>query len=120
MVERLKDCEGEYIVACSFKNVEDWFQWAFAGVYDPNIDAEGRSLWEELAGLLSWWELPSCIGGDFNVSCFPSERSCISHIAPTMRDFFDFITKQALMDIPLMGGTYTWSNTRELPSLSKN
>jgi hypothetical protein len=24
-------------------------------------------LWDELARLMSWWEMPWCIGGDFNV-----------------------------------------------------
>ncbi|KAG6628379.1 hypothetical protein CIPAW_14G010000 [Carya illinoinensis] len=124
VVDRLEDCVGEFTVAFSFEN---GFQWAFAGVYgpniffvievyNPNIDAEIRILWEELARLLSWWELPSCIGGDFNVSRFPSERSSMSHITPTMRGFSDFISKQALMDIPLTGGSYSWSNTREIPS----
>lgn len=30
---------------------------------------------EEFAVLLSWWNLLWCIGGDFNISHFPSERS---------------------------------------------
>lgn len=28
-----------------------------------NIDLERRLLWEEVAGILSWWELPSFIEG---------------------------------------------------------
>jgi hypothetical protein len=45
-------------VACSFKNIEDDFTWAFAGIYKPNFDSLRRSLWEELAGLFSWWDMP--------------------------------------------------------------
>ncbi|XP_042984409.1 uncharacterized protein LOC122313450 isoform X2 [Carya illinoinensis] len=74
VVERLEDCEGDFFVACSFVSIEDGFQWAFVGVYGPNLDVERRSMWEELAGILKWWELPSCLAGDFNVSRFPSER----------------------------------------------
>jgi hypothetical protein len=37
------------------------------GVYGPNGDVERRDLWEELAGLMSVWEAPWCIGGDFNI-----------------------------------------------------
>ena len=31
-------------------------------------------MWEELVGLYSWWNLPWCVGGDFNAICFPFER----------------------------------------------
>jgi hypothetical protein len=31
-------------------------------------------MWEELAGIISWWESPWCIGGDFNATRFPSEK----------------------------------------------
>ena len=93
VVEKMEEFVGEYTVACSFKMVEDNFLWAFAGIYGPNDDTTRQCLWEELAGVLSWWELPSCIGGDFNLSRFPSERSGVSHISSAMRDFSDFITK---------------------------
>lgn len=39
------------MVACSFKNVMDRFQWAFAVVYGPNIDHTIKLLWDELAGV---------------------------------------------------------------------
>lgn len=73
VVEKLEECLVDFIVACSSENVEDDFQSAFVGIYGPNIDSERRSMWEELAGLLSSWDLPSCIRSDFNLSCFPSE-----------------------------------------------
>jgi exonuclease III len=74
VVTRLDMEVGECVAACSFKNVVDDFEWAFAGVYGPNGDFD-RCLWDELAGLMSWWDLPWCIGGEFNVIRFPSERS---------------------------------------------
>lgn len=30
---------------------------------------------EKLAGLSSWWDVTWIIGGDFNVTCFPSKSS---------------------------------------------
>jgi exonuclease III len=112
VVTRLNMEVGEYVAACSFKNVVDNFKWAFAEVYGPNGDFERRRLWEELAGLMSWWNVPWCIGGDFNVIRFPSERSGGRRISAAMREFSDFIFERGLMDLLLTGGLCTWSNTR--------
>lgn len=74
VVAKIKECVGEFIVACFFCSVEDGFSWAFVGAYEPNSDCVRMYLWEELAGLLSWWNFSWCIGGNFNVTRFPSER----------------------------------------------
>jgi hypothetical protein len=111
VVEKVEAYVGEFVVACSFKNVSDGFSWAFAGVYGPQSISSRRLLWEELAGLLSWWELPWCIGGDFNVTRFPNERSGVARFCPAMMEFSDFVSEQELMDLPLAGGTLTWSNS---------
>jgi hypothetical protein len=34
------------------------------GVYGPNFDRDRRLLWDDLAGMLSWWNSPWCIGLD--------------------------------------------------------
>jgi hypothetical protein len=71
-----------------------------------------RVLWDELAGLMSWWDMPWCFGGDFNVVRFPSERSGAGGFSAAMEDFSEFIYGQSLVDIPLHGGQFTWSNNR--------
>jgi hypothetical protein len=86
VVEKVEVYVGEFVVACSFKNVVDAFSWAFAGVYGPHNISSRRLLWEELAGLLSWWDLPWCIGGDFNVTRFPNERSGEARFCPAMME----------------------------------
>jgi hypothetical protein len=53
---------GEFALIVSFRNVEDLSSWAFAGVYNPNSVRDRRILCGELAGLLSWWNLPWCVG----------------------------------------------------------
>ncbi|KAG2679693.1 hypothetical protein I3760_11G063600 [Carya illinoinensis] len=73
VVEKMKEFIGLYLVACFFKSVTDNFLWAFVGVDGPNLDNNKRYLWKELAGVHSWWDLPWCIGGDFNVIRFPSD-----------------------------------------------
>jgi hypothetical protein len=58
MVEKINECVREFTLAVTFRNVEDHYACAFAGVYGPNSDRHRRLLWDKLAGLLSWWNLP--------------------------------------------------------------
>jgi hypothetical protein len=90
--------------------VDDGMEWAFAGVYGPNRDAARRMMWEELAGLLCLWELPWCIGGDFNVTLFHNERSGGVRRRREVATFADFTAEMGLMDLPLAGGVATWAN----------
>lgn len=110
VVEKVETYVGEFVITCSFKNVANDFSWAFAGVYGPHNISSRRLLWDELASLLCWSDVPWCIGGDFNVSCFLNERSGEACFCPAMMEFSNFISEQGLMDLPLAGGTLTWSN----------
>jgi hypothetical protein len=110
VVSKVDVCQGNFVVACSFRNVVDGREWAFAGVYGPNRDAHRRQLWEELAGLMCIWELPWCIGGDFNVTLFHNERSGGVRRRRAVAAFADFIAEMGLMDLPLAEGMSTWAN----------
>ena len=78
-----------------------------------------RLLWEELVGLNSWWNVPWCVGGDFNVVRFSSERSGSTSFTVAMWEFSSFISEQGLIDILLQGGFFTWSNSREVVSKAR-
>jgi exonuclease III len=105
VVEKVDEAAGYYSLSCKFKNVLDQFEWIFTGVYGPNLDNDRDMLWEELAGLLSWWDVPCCIGGDFNIVRFPREKFGMASFNYAMHEFFDFISDCGLMDIPLEGGS---------------
>ncbi len=106
-------------VFCKFKNVEDHNVWMFSGVYGPNVNSDRGLMWDELAGIRSWWDVQWCLGGDFNVVRFPSKRVGSDHFSSAMYDFSDFISTNGLIDVPLSGGMYTWSNNREVSSISR-
>nr|XP_023922896.1 uncharacterized protein LOC112034312 [Quercus suber] len=78
-----------------------------------------RFLWEELSVLSSWWNVPWCVGGNFNVVRFPSERAGATVFTAAMLEFSKFISEQGLIDIPLEGGTFTWSNSCEVASKAR-
>nr|XP_023928304.1 uncharacterized protein LOC112039655 [Quercus suber] len=111
VVEKIEEAVGFYSISCRFKNVSDQFEWAFSGIYGPNLNKNRLFMWEELAGLNSWWNLPWCLGGDFNVIRFPSERLGAGRFSRCMYDFSDFISHHGLMDNSLEGGLFTWSNS---------
>ena len=56
------------------------------------------------------------MGGDFNVVRFPSKCSSSTSFTATMWEFANFISEQGFIDIPLQGGSFTWSNSREVAS----
>jgi hypothetical protein len=102
-----------YTVACSFRNVDDNFEWAFASVCGPNVDSDKIVLWDELVGLLSLWNVPWCIGGDYNIIYVPRKRSSSSRLSQAMLEFPKFIFEHGLMDLPLVGSSFTWFDNRD-------
>ena len=104
VVSKIDVCQGSYVAACCFKNVEDGLVWAFAGVYGPNRDNLRMRFWEELTGLMSLWDMTWCIGGDFNVTLYHSGRSGGARRRRVVAAFADFIVEQGLMNLPLSGG----------------
>jgi endonuclease/exonuclease/phosphatase family metal-dependent hydrolase len=118
VVEKIENCTGVHSLTIKFKNIEDGSIWTFARVYCPNHANDRRFMWEELAVIMSWWNVTWCIGGDFNVTYFPSERSgeaCRS----AMANFSEFLHEQGLLDLPLVGGSFTWSLSQDPPKRSK-
>ena len=104
VIEIVEEAVDQFSVSCRFKNVVDQFEWAFTGVYGPNSDKDRRLLWEELSGLCSWWNVPWCVGGDFNVVQFTSERLGFVSFTQAMHQFSDFISEHGLIDLLLEGG----------------
>jgi hypothetical protein len=59
------------------------------------------------------------IRGDFTATRFPSERSRVVRFSLAIMQFSDFISEKGLMNLPLVGESFTWSNNRESPSWSR-
>ena len=71
---------GPHLISCCFKNTIDGFIWVFTGVYGPLSSGERNLLWDELGAIRGLWKDPWCIGGDFNIIRFPSERNRLGRL----------------------------------------
>ena len=127
VVDKVEQAVGEYSITCEFQNTEDDLNWVYSGVYGPIIDGNIRQLWEELAGLDSWCNVPWCIGSgwggggcggeEFTVVHFPSERW--GNKNHKVVGFSEFILEHALLDVLLEGGAFTCLNNHNSLSMSR-
>ena len=96
--------------------------WVYLGmfrVYGPNDNNLWGDLWDELVGIQQHWNVPWCCFGDFNIVRFPSERRSGSRLTLVMEKISEFIENLNLIDLPLEGGSYTWSSDTDQPSMSR-
>ncbi|XVF06433.1 hypothetical protein REPUB_Repub06bG0047700 [Reevesia pubescens] len=82
-------------------------------VYASNDDGERSFSWDEIFDLLKFKNLPWIFGGDFNVIRFMVEKIGAGYNFGAMASFNDFIEKMELVDLPLLGGMFTWFNNHE-------
>lgn len=64
----------------------------------------------ELGSMMVKWRVSWCVGGDFNAIRFPVERLGALRMISQMRNFNGFIDDHELVDLPLKGVVFTWTN----------
>jgi hypothetical protein len=107
----------EFILVVTFTNVEDQITWLLRASMDLILIGIEGFFW------MSWLVCSTggiCVvhWGDFNVTRFPSDRLGEACLCPAMVEFSDFIFYKGMMDLPLVGRTFTWLNNWESPSWS--
>lgn len=78
-----------------------------------NQEEPRKELWSELISLKSSHQALWCIGGDFNeIRCINETVGC-SRLDRGMKDFQEFTDNIELIDIPIVGRLYTWTNFQD-------
>ncbi|GMJ13957.1 hypothetical protein HRI_005064900 [Hibiscus trionum] len=77
-------------------------------IYAPNDLGERRRFFEQLSGIIDTLGIPVILGGDFNSVLTNEERSGVRDCQASMSILGEFIQSTALIDLPLLGGDYTW------------
>jgi len=95
------------------------FVWSLIGIYGSNDNTLQEDLWDELTTFMSLRDTPWCLGGDFNVARFPSERSSGGRLSLDLSKFYAFINSCNNLDPPLESARFTLSSYVEVPILSQ-
>lgn len=99
--------------------IEDASEVCFTSAYGPNVEGEREDFWNELDLINSWRSSAWCSRGDFNTVRFPSERKGGHSFSRSIEEFSDFIVRNELSDLPLIGGRFTWSNGQVRCAMSR-
>ncbi|XP_058220671.1 uncharacterized protein LOC131330923 [Rhododendron vialii] len=99
--------------------INNSFPCCLANVYAPNEVEDRRVLWDELLGLKGNSSTPWCIGGDFNEISSISERKGCQRLERGMKEFLEFFNSMELLDIPMIGRKFTWTNYQDHAILSR-
>ncbi|CAN1154260.1 hypothetical protein LINPERHAP2_LOCUS19905 [Linum perenne] len=102
--------EGRFVLVTIFILVSNNFFWSLCNVYGPvNLDDKAEFL-EELRGVLNWWTFPVGVLGDLNMVRNLEEVSSGVSSKRELVMFNDFIEDCGLIDLPLGGASFTFSN----------
>ncbi|KAK3206441.1 hypothetical protein Dsin_020487 [Dipteronia sinensis] len=71
-----------------------------------------KDLWDFILKAQRQFPSPWVMGGDFNVILDPMERVGVGSNMGGINSFKNFILQAQVIDIPLQGMTFTWSNNR--------
>ncbi|KAK3199060.1 hypothetical protein Dsin_022475 [Dipteronia sinensis] len=88
-------------------------EMVFCTLYAANIESERIDLWNFILNAQGSLPGPWVIGGDFNTVLVQSERMGGASSVRSMRNFKQFVDSAYVVDIPMVGMTFTWSNFRE-------
>ncbi|KAK3175726.1 hypothetical protein Dsin_032613 [Dipteronia sinensis] len=84
----------------------------FCNVYGACIENERKDMWNFIISSTIAVPIPWVLGGDFNSVLEPSERIGEGNHTGSMRSFKSFIHEIKVLDIPLSGMSFTWTNFR--------
>ncbi|XP_026429782.1 uncharacterized protein LOC113326232 [Papaver somniferum] len=111
---------AEYTISVLCTNKSDNFQWVLTSVYGPTNSVDRSDFWIELDTVCRYWpDLPWCIGGDFNTITKCSAKKNCARITRSMKKLNKFIVEHDLIDLPLKGARYTWSNGQTNPVMCR-
>jgi exonuclease III len=91
--------------------------WWLTGVYGPQGDDEKVLFLQELRNIRALCNGPWLVAGDFNLIYQAADKNNANLDRAMMGRFRRFLDDNDLLEIPLLGRKYAWSNERRSPTL---
>ncbi|KAK2650234.1 hypothetical protein Ddye_017723 [Dipteronia dyeriana] len=91
----------------------------FCNVCAANVENKRKKLWDFILNFQAMFIVLWCIGRDFNSVRDSSERKWGVCNMASIHNFNYFISKAQVVDLPLRGLTFTWTNHRERASWAR-
>ncbi|CAN1162909.1 hypothetical protein LINPERHAP2_LOCUS24732 [Linum perenne] len=111
--------QGFFSLVVVIRNKMYDFKWLLINAYGPQGFQDKVDFIHELSDFCSWWVFPSCIVGDFNMIRSLDETRGTTRARREMRLLNEFIDELGLIDLPLSGAEFTWSDFRRNAIVSR-
>jgi exonuclease III len=109
----------DFAISCIIQDLTTSFSWKLVVVYGPSYGDKKTLFIDELHKILASWQGPWFIGGDFNLSRFPSDKSTGRINQNLAYCFNDWINRWGLIEVNPSNRKFTWSNNQEKAVLAK-
>ncbi|KAK8600452.1 hypothetical protein V6N12_050306 [Hibiscus sabdariffa] len=102
---------GEIFIDTKVSSSED--EWLLTLIYGPPYAEEKQDFWESIASLRSNNSEKWCLIGDTNIVASSEKKlGGLPFNAVQAKWYFYFMDSSCLLELPIKGGTFTWSNQR--------
>lgn len=109
----------EFSITIHFKHNCEANLIALTAVYGPTSQRERRRFFQEIRQSKPEEGVPWIIGGDFNVTAEPEERTSNDNTWRATVSFASLISELELINLTLAGQNFTWSNERARPHMAR-
>ncbi|KAH7687154.1 Exodeoxyribonuclease III protein [Dioscorea alata] len=106
---------GVFSLTLEFSNRLDNSVWLCTSVYGPNARSLRSDFWNELRLIRNLRSSPWVICGDFNVMFSLNDKNTEIHNLGDLVNAQIFLNELNLIDPPLHGRGFTWTNGQEVP-----
>lgn len=113
----IQSSKGVYTATVTLEHNGDQFQ--ITSVYGPTTVALRRDFFREIQEIKPSDDVPWLLCGDFNVTFLQEERTNLN--SGNWREslkFADLLMEMDLINLPLSGKNFTWTNSREQPTMA--